>query len=1056
MEEALPQLEYYKGIEIDLSRDTGFDVIGLDRLRDSYMRSDESSPQHRFAHVSAQFASNPEHAQRLYDYSSKFWFGYSTPILSHGRNNYGFAISCYLSFVEDSKKGLVDALSETNWLSMMGGGVGVYWNVRGQDEKSVGVIPHMKVYDDSSLAFKQGTCYHPNTEVLTNIGFVTFKQAAEQNLKVLQVNDQGQSTFVYPTEWVEQDFSGELIHFSNDDVDIRVTPNHRMFVKQPNNTFDVVTAENITPDTNIVFSTSVAHTIPDSNPYLSWTEQLHIALVSNIQDDNWSNISAITLSSTHKINKLKAILDNNNIDYEAIICPCDNIRFEINHPSVNNLDIISLTTLDTRKGISVLSELAFWNSIDTSDYLSFTFVSSNQQLINTIQAISTMSKIKCVVNQVVTIDSKIVYEVQFFGAIDFDCGNLGIDREGYVGKVYCAIVPFGGLVVRSNNKTLVCGNTRRGSYAMYLDISHPDIIEFLEMRKETGDPRRKCLNLHYGVNIPDSFMHLIEEVMKDEEFDDSWELRDPVSGRLHDTIKARDLWQKIIELRAGQGRGEPYIHFIDNSNKSVSPHLKKQGYKVRQSNLCLVGDTIIDIQDDDDQDSTSIRIDEFVNNFNAGLYKKVRIRSFNPKQQRVEWVRVDKAFISGTTTELVEIKTDNEIAEQQYVRCTPKHRIYTRTRKWVMAKKLATTDILIGQQIVSIEHKILPNEVPVYDLTVPLTQCFFANNIVVHNCSEIMLHTDNEKTAVCCLSSLNLDKWEEYKDNYQFFKDIMELLDNVLQHFIDNAPPEISRAVKSAVEERSVGLGVMGFHSYLQQQNIPFEGVMAKVANIRMFKQIKEWVDRANMELGEERGSPIMLEGTGLRFAHTIALAPTANNALICGNVSPGIEPLRANAYRQDTMSGTFIQKNKYLDKLIKQKEANGELQYDECWSKIVQDEGSIQGLSEFTNLEKDIFKTASELDMLWAVEHVTDRQPFVDQGQSFNIFIKPDISIKKLHAIHYLTWKKQGKSMYYVRTEKLANTEKVSQKIARVRIEDDIDLAAIVNDEDECLSCHS
>ncbi len=598
------QLTESSGIKIDLSRDQGFDIIGLERLRDSYMREGETSPQERLAYVSKTFSSNPEHAQRLYDYSSKFWFGYATPILSFGRNKYGLPISCFLNFVHDSKEGLINNLSETNWLSMMGGGVGVYWDIRGQDEKSVGVIPHMKVYDDSSLAYKQGT-------------------------------------------------------------------------------------------------------------------------------------------------------------------------------------------------------------------------------------------------------------------------------------------------------------TRRGSYAMYLNIDHPDIIEFLEMRKETGDPRRKCLNLHYGVNIPDSFMEIIEHCMTDTNYDDSWELKDPSTGKVHSTISAKELWQKIIELRAGQGRGEPYIHFIDNSNRTIPQYLKDQGYSVKQSNLC----------------------------------------------------------------------------------------------------------------------------------------------------SEIMLHTDKDKTAVCCLSSLNLDRWDEYKDNYLFFKDVMEMLDNVLQYFIDSATPEIARAVKSAVEERSVGLGVMGFHSYLQQNNIPYEGVMAKVANNRIFKQIRKMVDQANFELGAERGSPLLLEGTGRRFAHTMALAPTASNALICTNVSPSAELLRANAFRQDTMSGTFIQKNKYLDKLITRKADKGELDYDATWLSIVQAEGSIQDIPGFTELERDIYKTAPEVDQMWAVEHTADRQQYIDQGQSFNLFIRPDISIKRLHAIHFHAWKKGIKSMYYVRSEKLANTEKVSQRIERKRIEEDIDLASIINEE-VCIAC--
>jgi ribonucleoside-diphosphate reductase alpha chain len=588
-------------IKVDYSKDSNLDIIGLTRLQDSYMAKGEKSPQDRYAFVSETFGSNPEHAQRLYNYASDQWFGYATPELSFGRNKGSQPISCFLNYVDDTKNGLVDNLSETNWLSMLGGGVGTYWSTRGEDEKSVGVIPHIKVYDDSCLAFKQGT-------------------------------------------------------------------------------------------------------------------------------------------------------------------------------------------------------------------------------------------------------------------------------------------------------------TRRGAYAMYLDISHPDIVEFLEVRKETGDPRRKALNLHYGVNIPDSFMEIIEKSMLDENFDDSWELKDPKSQKVHAVVSARMLWMKIIELRAGQGRGEPYIHFIDNSNATVPDYLKDQGYKINQSNLC----------------------------------------------------------------------------------------------------------------------------------------------------SEILLHTDVNKTAVCCLASLNLDKWDEYKSDPLFFKDIMEMLDNVLEYFITTSPPEIYRAIFSASEERSVGLGAMGFHSYLQQKNIPFAGVMAKSINNKIFATIREHVEAANLALGEERGSPPMLEGTGRRFAFTQAIAPTATNALICGNVSPSIEPWRANMFRQDTMSGTFIQKNKYLDKLIKSKNVD----YDKVWLEIVSREGSIQGMNEyFTELEQAVFATASEIDQLWLVEHVADRQQYIDQGQSFNIFIKPDMQIKNLHAIHFLAWKKKIKTMYYVRSEKLVNTENVGSRVARVRLEDEISMKSILEDS-VCLSC--
>jgi ribonucleoside-diphosphate reductase alpha chain len=393
----------YLGIKIDLERDKLFDELGVKRLKESYMREDEESPQHRFAYVSKTFGSNEEHAQRLYDYSSKHWLSYSTPILSFGRSKRGMPISCFLNYIEDTAEGLVENLSETNWLSMLGGGVGIGFGIRSADDKSTGVMPHLKMYDASSLAYRQG-------------------------------------------------------------------------------------------------------------------------------------------------------------------------------------------------------------------------------------------------------------------------------------------------------------RTRRGSYAAYLDISHPDITSFIELRKPTGDPNVRCLNLHHGINIPDSFMEIIERCMLDPNANDDWQLKDPHTGEVRDVVSAKNLWQQILELR--MHTGEPYIHFIDTSNRKLPQWLKDKGLKVHQSNLC----------------------------------------------------------------------------------------------------------------------------------------------------SEIILPTNEQRTAVCCLSSLNLETYDEWKNNKLFLRDVAEMLDNVLQYFIDNAPNTIARAKFSASQERSIGVGALGFHAYLQKLGIPFEGVMAKVTNNQIFKHIKKGLDHANLDLGKERG----------------------------------------------------------------------------------------------------------------------------------------------------------------------------------------------------------
>ena len=587
-------------IRVDYSRDGLFDELGVLRLKESYMKDEEKSPQERFAYVSKAFGSNLEHSQRLYDYSSNHWLSYSTPILSFGRSSRGLPISCFLPYLHDSAEGLVDCLSEVNWLSMLGGGIGIGVGIRSAGDKSTGVMPHLRTYDASSLAYRQG-------------------------------------------------------------------------------------------------------------------------------------------------------------------------------------------------------------------------------------------------------------------------------------------------------------RTRRGSYAAYLDVNHPDILMFLEMRKPTGDQNMRTLNLHHGVNITDDFMELVEASMLDSNVDDTWELKDPASGEVRDTIPARELWQRILETR--MLTGEPYIHYIDTSNRAMPEFQKKLGLSIKQSNLC----------------------------------------------------------------------------------------------------------------------------------------------------SEIILPTDKDRTAVCCLSSVNLEYYDEWKDHPLFLRDVAEMLDNVLQYFIDNSHDGIARARFSAMRERSIGVGALGFHAYLQKKNLAFEGVMAKIANNQMFSHIRKGLNDANIQLGQERGEAPDAVGTGFRFSHVMAIAPNASSSIIMGNTSPSIEPYRANAYRQDTLSGSHLNKNKFLDALLRSKNLTDD-QMADTWSSIIANDGSAQHLTMLDENEKFVFKTAMEIDQRWVVEHAADRQQHIDQAQSLNLFFRPDVNVKYLHACHYLAWKKGLKTLYYARSEKLAKADKVSKRIEREVIKE-LDMSAIVGG-DECLAC--
>ena len=446
------------------------------------------------------------------------------------------------------------------------------------------------------------------------------------------------------------------------------------------------------------------------------------------------------------------------------------------------------------------------------------------------------------------------------------------------------------------------GRTRRGSYAAYLDISHPDIIPFLEMRKPTGDPNQRCLNLHHGINITDAFMEIIEKCMLDPEADDSWTLTDPHSGEVREVVSAKMLWQMILEIR--MHTGEPYLHFIDTSNREMPQWLKDLGLKIHQSNLC----------------------------------------------------------------------------------------------------------------------------------------------------SEIILPTNEQRTAVCCLSSLNLETYDEWKDDTLFLKDVAEMLDNVLCYFIDNAPDTIARAKYSAQRERSIGIGALGFHAYLQRNHIAFEGVMAKVANNRIFKSIRRGLDDANIQLGTERGEAPDAAGTGRRFSHVMAIAPNASSSIIMGNTSPSIEPYRANAYRQDTLSGSHLNKNKWLDKIIKEKTNGNEQAYADAWSSIIANDGSCHHLDILSEAERDIFKTGMEIDQRWVIEHAADRQQYIDQAQSLNVFFRPDAHIKYIHAIHFMAWKKGLKTLYYCRSEKIGKADKVSKRIERQVIKE-LDMTQLAQGND-CIAC--
>ena len=307
-------------------------------------------------------------------------------------------------------------------------------------------------------------------------------------------------------------------------------------------------------------------------------------------------------------------------------------------------------------------------------------------------------------------------------------------------------------------------------------------------------------------------------------------------------------------------------------------------------------------------------------------------------------------------------------------------------------------------------------------------------------CSEITLATNEERTAVCCLSSVNLEYYDEWKKVPAFIPDLVRMLDNVLEHFITNAPDSLERAKYSAFRERSIGLGAMGFHAYLQKSNIPFEGIIASSVNYEMFDFIKSNALQETRRLAVERGACPDDDSCEVRNAHLLAIAPNASSSIICGNTSPSIEPFRANAFTQKTKSGSYLMKNKFLEEVLGSKGANTE----DTWKSIVTNKGSVQHLDVLTPEEKEVFKTAVEINQSWVVEHAAQRQEFICQSQSVNLFFPPDVNKADLHNIHMLAWAKNLKTLYYLRSEAISRADNVSNKVKR----------EIIFEQSDCLSC--
>jgi len=582
------------------------------------------------------------------------------------------------------------------------------------------------------------------------------------------------------------------------------------------------------------------------------------------------------------------------------------------------------------------------------------------------------------------------------------------------------------------------GKTRKGSYAAYMDISHPDVEEFLVMRTPTGgDENRKCFNLHNAINISDAFM---DAVVKGED----WSLIDPKTKDTRKTVPARDLWQRILETRSRTG--EPYLNFIDTANRHLPEPQKQLGLKIHGSNLCFPGYTLVYVHSEGlvSMEELAMRQTSFV--------------VCSSKFENGKWrLQLSNAICKQTGVQLI-IRV--HLKSGDYFECTEDHLLATVDGNYIRAmnsvgRPIQTIQLNSEDCKADIMDNIVTDIcftgtiVPVYDLHVEDNHNFYINinketnkGILVHNCNEIHLATDETRTAVCCLSSINLEFYDDWKDT-TIVQDLVRMLDNVLQCFIDNCPDSLSKARYSAMRERSLGLGMMGFHSLLQKRGLPFESALASSLNRKIFKMIKDRALEESRTLAIERGEPEDMLGTGLRNAHLLAIAPNANSSIIVG-CSPSIEPWKSNAYTHRTRAGTHLVKNIHLEGLLERMGQNT----PEVWQSIILEKGSVQHLDFLSREQKDVFKTAFELDQRWIIDHAATRQPYICQGQSVNLFFPSGTERSYVNEVHIMAWKRGLKGLYYYRSSAEKMAEGVSRTVSKGSLSS--------TESNECMSCHA
>lgn len=911
---------------INYSRDRLLSEFSFKTLEDRYLVDGETSPQEAFARAAKAFASNDEHAQRLYDYASQLWFMFSTPILSNGGTERGLPISCFLSRVEDSRHGITGHYTENAFLSSVGGGIGGYWgDVRSVGSKtskgseSTGVIPFMKVVDAEMLAFSQGitrrgsyAAYldisHPEIQEFLDIRKPTGGDVNRKSINLhhaVVISDDFMRIIENATRIEGYDDSWDLIDPHSGEVKNTVSAK-ALWIKIIQNRVE-------TGEPYVMFGDTVQAALPD------FQKELGLEVVQ----------SNLCVAPETEILTDKGYFPISDLENEEV--------------SVWNGEEFTKTTIRKTGTDQKLLKISFSNGLELecTPYHKFYIKNSYRGKETQVSAKDLM------------IGDKLI-KIPSLPIINGDLEDPTAYANGFFSADGC--------------------NTR-----------YKDKMYFYADKKPIA---------YYCANI-------LGETVKEEEsrnYLHTDKLKDKFWVPLNGTVETKISWL------AGYIDGDGTL----TSNKDT------QSIQISSTNMAFLIDVLKLLQ-------------------TIGINSKIRTMH----EERLDWMPDGHGGQKEYLCKKVYRLMFGEQGVQQLIQLG-----FLRSAQRVIPEE--RTPNREASRFVTVEQIV--DEGRVDD-----TFCFTENKrgmgvfngVLTGQCSEITLPTNYERTAVCCLSSVNLEEYDSWSQEPHFIPDLVEMLDNVLTHFIENAPPELKKAAYSAARERSIGLGAMGFHAYLQRHHIPFESVIAKVTNKRIFKYIKSEAKKATEHLAEVRG-PCPDAGTHMvRNAHLLAIAPNASSSIICGNTSPSIEPYRANAFTQKTKSGSSLLKNEYLEHTLQ------ELGMDtpEVWKSIMTNNGSVQHLDFLDEQTKLVFKTAPEMDQRWLVELAADRQQEICQSQSLNLFFPANVSKQELHAVHMMAWKKKVKTLYYLRSEAYRRVENISDEVLRQQIFESMD-------EDSCISC--